>query len=60
MKKFKGKKSTESAGISAYVLKQVPKVYIGIITTLFNKCASKEFFEASNQTSHNKEGYKLE
>ncbi|CAM4841450.1 unnamed protein product [Rotaria magnacalcarata] len=38
-KKFKGKKSIDSAGTSAYMLKQLPYEYIGIITILFNKCA---------------------
>jgi hypothetical protein len=47
-KKFKGKKSTDSVGTSAYMLKQLPIEYINIITTLFNKCSSKgNFFEDS-------------
>ncbi|CAF3364924.1 unnamed protein product [Rotaria socialis] len=47
-KKFKGKKSTDSMGTSAYMLKQLPQEYITIITILFNKCTLKgNFFEAS-------------
>ncbi|UJR12216.1 hypothetical protein I4U23_016393 [Adineta vaga] len=47
-KKFKGKKSTDSAGTSAYMLKQLPFEYMNIITILFNKSAQKgEFFESS-------------
>ncbi|CAF2110486.1 unnamed protein product, partial [Rotaria magnacalcarata] len=43
--KFKSKKSSDSAGTSAFLLKQLPKKYINIITVLFNKCAGKgEFF----------------
>ncbi|CAF3397386.1 unnamed protein product [Rotaria socialis] len=47
-KKCKGKKSTDSVGTSAYMLKQLPNEYMGILTILFNKCALKwSFFEAS-------------
>ncbi|CAF1501089.1 unnamed protein product [Rotaria magnacalcarata] len=46
--RFKGKKSTDSAGTSAFMLKQLPQEYMGIITILFNKCAQKgNFFETS-------------
>ncbi|CAF4425985.1 unnamed protein product, partial [Rotaria magnacalcarata] len=46
--KFKSKKSSDSAGTSAFLLKQLPKKYINIITVLFNKCAGKgEFFNGS-------------
>jgi hypothetical protein len=47
-KKFKPKKSSDSTGTSAFMLKQLPNEYIGIITILFNKCALKgNFFEES-------------
>ncbi|CAM4779410.1 unnamed protein product, partial [Rotaria magnacalcarata] len=47
-KSFKPKKSSDSAGTSAYMLKQLPTEYLGIITVLFNKCAVKgNFFEES-------------
>ncbi|CAF3697342.1 unnamed protein product [Rotaria socialis] len=46
--RFKGKKSTDSAGTSAFMLKQLPQEYMALITILFNKCAQKgNFFEAS-------------
>ncbi|CAF3563883.1 unnamed protein product, partial [Rotaria socialis] len=45
-KKFKPKKSSDSVGTSAFILKQLPEQYLGIITVLFNKCATKgNFFE---------------
>ncbi|CAF1151065.1 unnamed protein product [Adineta steineri] len=44
-KKFKKKKSLDSTGTSAFMIKQLPQEYIGIITVLFNHCAAKgEFF----------------
>ncbi|CAM4867060.1 unnamed protein product [Rotaria socialis] len=47
-KKFKPKKSSDSVGTSAFILKQLPEQYLGIITVLFNKCATKgNFFEES-------------
>lgn len=47
-KKMKGRKSTDSAGTSAFMLKQLPQEYMQIITILFNKCAQNgNFFEAS-------------
>ncbi|CAF4980711.1 unnamed protein product, partial [Rotaria sp. Silwood1] len=47
-KKFAPKKSTDSVGTSAFLLKNLPDAYVNIITILFNKCASKgEFFSAA-------------
>jgi uncharacterized protein (UPF0147 family) len=47
-KRFSPKKSTDSVGTSAFLLKNLPEIYINIITILFNKCASKgEFFSAA-------------
>ena len=44
-KKFKPKKSSDSSGTSAFMLKHLPESYIGIMTILFNKCAERgEFF----------------
>ena len=43
-KKFKGKKSIDSAGTSAFMLKQLPEKYVEIFTVLFNKCASNGSF----------------
>ena len=45
---FKGKMSIDSAGISTYMLKQLPLEYINTITVLFNKGAHDgNFFESS-------------
>jgi hypothetical protein len=47
-KKFAPKKSTDSVGTSAFLLKMLPDEYLNIITILFNKCTSKgEFFSAA-------------
>ena len=44
-KKFKPKKSIDSANTSAFLLKKLPIQFVSIITTLFNRCAEKgEFF----------------
>ena len=44
-KKFLPKKSMDSAGTSAFILKQLPYEYLSIITVLFNKCAQNgDFF----------------
>ena len=44
-KKFKPKKSSDSKGTSAFMLKNLPESYLGIMTILFNKCAEKgDFF----------------
>lgn len=38
-KKFRPKKSLDSAGTSAFLLKKLPNEYLTTITVLFNKCA---------------------
>ncbi|CAF1548972.1 unnamed protein product [Adineta ricciae] len=45
-KKFQPKKSTDSTGTSALILKKLPTEYLAIITILFNKCAKNgDFFD---------------
>jgi hypothetical protein len=45
-KKFQPKKSLDSAGTSAFILKKLPTEYLGTIAVLFNKCAAEgTFFE---------------
>ena len=45
--KFQPKKSNDSVGTSAFILKKLPLDYLGTITILFNKCAaSGSFFSA--------------
>ena len=47
-KKFSPKKSTDSVGTSAFLLKNLPEAYVNIITILISKCTSKgEFFSAA-------------
>lgn len=46
-KKFLPKKSSDSTGTSAFILKKLPVEYLQIITVLFNKCAlNGSFFES--------------
>ncbi|CAF3819331.1 unnamed protein product, partial [Rotaria magnacalcarata] len=40
-KKFKPKKSSDNFDTPAFILKQLPAQYLGIITVLFNKCVTK-------------------
>lgn len=43
-KNLSPKKSTDSAGTSAFILKQLPDEYIQIMTVLFNKCSQEGSF----------------
>jgi hypothetical protein len=46
-KKFLPKKSSDSTGTSAFILKKIPIEYLTTITVLFNKCATNgAFFDA--------------
>jgi hypothetical protein len=46
-KKFRPKKSSDSIGTSAFILKKLPIEYLKIITILFNTCATNgSFFDA--------------
>lgn len=46
-KKFLPKKSSDSVGTSAFILKKLPVEYLNIISVLFNKCAMNgDFFAA--------------
>ncbi len=48
-KKFLPKKSSDSAGTSAFILKKLPIEYLTIITVLFNKCAASGSFFAAGK-----------
>ncbi|CAF2985258.1 unnamed protein product [Rotaria sp. Silwood2] len=47
-RKMSSKKSTDSVGTSAFLLKKLPEQYLNIMTVLFNKCSDKgDFFLAA-------------
>ena len=50
-KKILPKKSLDSAGISAFILKRLPPEYLPIIAVLFNKCAPNGQFFAAGKTA---------
>ena len=59
-KKFLPKKSSDSIGTSAFILKKLPVEYLKIVTVLFNTCASNGSFCSAGKISkticHSKDG----